>query len=179
MGNFYFFIWLRWSLRVSLCSVVLASIFSLSITAYIYINQGTPLLNQEILEALFKIFKFWFPLALSISLLIALFRSIKYIFNVCIAGYELKLLECSTKESLEAIGYGDLIKVWRKWFMIIIWLVGAQMILVLALMYIISDFQDVFAWFNIYVLYLFILIAGYLSFILLGGRCKKVKVIKC
>ncbi len=186
MAKFYLFLWLRWAIRVTICSFVLASIISSLITTLIYFNHGATSINSEVSAALFDIFKFWFPIAWSIALLIALFRSTKYIFNSCMNGYELKLLECQSKQTekneakiLENIGYGDLVKVWRKWFMVIIWLVGVQMIFALFFTYLFSSYQSVFEWFSIYWLFAFVLSGGYLSFILLGARCKRVKVQKC
>lgn len=179
MSKFYLFLWLRWSLRLTLCSVILAAIFSSLITSYIYINQGMPTLNSDIINALFDLFMFWFPIVWSFTLLIALFRSLKYIFNSCISGYELKLYSCDSKDILEDIGYGDLVKVWRKWFMLLIWLIGFLMILSLAYTYVFTSFKGVFEWFNIYWLFTFILIAGYFSFIFMSARCKRVKIVKC
>ena len=179
MSKFYLVLWLKWVFRVTLCSIVLACGFSFLITTYMYINQGMPQLSSEVQQALWTVFKFWFPLTWSLTLLIALFRSLKYVFNSCCSGYELKLLACDSSDVIEEIGYGDLVKVWRRWFMIIIWIVGAQMVLALAFTYTFTSYSGVFEWFDIYFLFLFVLIAGYLSFIFLSGRCKKVKVIKC
>ncbi|MDQ7059642.1 MAG: hypothetical protein Q9M43_00315 [Sulfurimonas sp.] len=164
---------------MTLCSLGLALLLSLFITFYIYANGGFAPLTQEIYVALFDIVKFWFPLTWSFTLLIALFRSLKYIFNIEISGYKLRLLDCQSKEALQDIGYGDLVKVWRKWFMVMIWLVGAQMLLCLFFTYLFTSYTGVFEWFSIYFLFGFILIAGYFSFVLLGGRCKKVKLVKC
>lgn len=179
MSRFYFLLWLHWVIRLTLCSVLLACGISFIVTIFIYFSQGMPPLDGEIFIALFKIFKFWFQIFWSLTLLIALFRSLKYIFNTPHAGYELKLMACEKDEVLEDIGYGDLVKVWRKWFMLLIWLSGAIMILALACTYLFTSFSGVFEWFNIYWLFGFILVAGYFSFILLGARCKKVKVVKC
>ncbi len=179
MSKFYFFLWLRWATRLFTCSVVLAFVFSTMITLYIYIQQGLPSLNNEILTALLHVEIFWFPIVWSFTLLLALFRSLKYIFNICISGYELKLYSCDLKDILLHIGYGDLVKVWRKWFMLIIWLVGAMMILSLSYTYMFTSFEGVFEWFDIYWLFGFILVAGYFSFIFMSGRCKRVKVVKC
>ena len=179
MSKFYFLLWFRWALRVSINSVFLASLLSIIITIFLYIKQGAVTLNLEVLEALFEVFKFWFPLTWSVTLLLTLFRSLKYIFNNCNNGYELKLLECNKNDVIEYIGYGDLVKVWRRWFMLMIWLSGVQMVFALGISYIFSIYDAVFDWFNIYILFLFILSSGYFSFILLGGRCKKVKVVKC
>ncbi len=179
MSKFYFFLWLRWSLRVSLCSIIMAVLFSSFITLYLYIKQGSPPLNEDILNALFQVIKFWFPITWSGTLLLALFRSLKYIFNTPIYAYKLQLRSCDNKEILNEIGYGDLVKVWRKWFMLIIWIVGVEMVISLIFTYTFTSYKGVFEWFDIYFLFLFILIAGYLSFILLSNRCKRVKVVRC
>ncbi|MDB2562520.1 hypothetical protein N9X61_02835 [Sulfurimonas sp.] len=179
MSKFYLFLWLSWATRVTITSIFSSVFFSSLIALFIYIKQGAVTLNSEVIEALIQIILFWFPLIWSVTLLLALFRSLKYIFNVCINGYTLKLLECNRTGVIEVIGYGDLVKVWRRWFMLMIWLSGAQMIISFGFIYIFSMYDSLFEWFNIYILFLFILMSGYLSFILLGGRCKKVKVQKC
>jgi len=179
MSKFYFVVWLKWSLRLALCSVILASLLSFFVTLYLYINQNTPPLSSEVLVALVSVFKFWFPLFWSFTLLLALFRSLKYIFKRCHHGYEFKLYSCDLKDELEYVGYGDLLKVWRKFFMLIIWLVGVLMILSLTLTYLFSSYNGVFEWFNIYWLFGFVLISGYFTFIFLPRRCKRVKVVKC
>ena len=179
MSKFYFLLWLQWALRVSVSSILSSIIFSSIITFFIYIRQGSVELSSEVIEALVEVFLFWFPLVWSVSLLVTLFRSLKYIFNKCIDGYELKLLECNKSDVIEVVGYGDLVKVWRRWFILMIWLSGVQMIVVFGIVYIFDIYDSLFDWFSIYTLYLFILLSGYVSFILLGGRCKKVKVKKC
>lgn len=179
MSKFYFLLWLQWALRISVSSVFSAIFFSSIITFFIYLRQGSAQLSSEVIEALVQVFLFWFPLIWSVSLLVALFRSLKYIFNRCIDGYELKLLECKKSDVIETIGYGDLLKVWRRWFMLMIWFTGVQMIIASGIMYIFDIHSSIFDWFSIYILYLFILLSGYVSFILLSGRCKKVKVKKC
>lgn len=181
MSKFYFFLWLRWAIRLCISSVAMASLVSLIITAILYFSKDMPSLDDTILQALLDVFKFWFPISWSFTLLIALFRSLKYIFNRCIAGYELKLLECNSdaQEYIEDIGYGNLLRVWRRWFLALIWLVGSLMIFALAFTHLFSSYNGVFEWFNIYWLFSFILIAGYFSFILMSAKCKKIKVKIC
>ena len=179
MSKFYFFLWLKWSTRLSLCSTILAAILSLFITFYIYLSQGMATLSSEVTSALIDIFVFWFPVVWSLTLLLALSRSLKYIFNVCISGYKIHLYSCNGKELIEDVGYGDLVKVWRKWFMLIIWLVGSFMVLSLAFTYVFTSYGGVFEWFNIYWLFSFLLVSGYFSFLLMTTRCKRVKVVKC
>jgi hypothetical protein len=149
------------------------------VVLFIYLNQSMPSLSNEILDALFDVFKFWFPILWSLTLLLSLFRSLKFIYNRCICGYELKLYTCDLKEIIETVGYDDLVKVWRKWLMLMIWLVGSLMILSLAYTYLFTSYSGVFEWFNIYWLFGFILISGFFSFIFMAARCNRVKVVKC
>ncbi len=182
MSRFYFLLWVKWAVRLTLCSISFASILSVVVTVFIYISQGMPTHSSEIQSALVQVFIFWFVILWNFTLLIALFRSLKYVFNSCYSGYKLQLLSCpkdGKSEVLDAIGYGDLLKVWRKWFMLIIWLVGAEMIFALIFTKLLSSYDGIFEWFNIYILYAFVLIAGYFSFMLLGGRCKRVEIVKC
>ena len=179
MAKLYITLWLRWVARVSLCSIISALSVSLLIMLFLYIRQGMPILSSEVVDALVDITIFWFPIIWSITLLVALFRSLKYVFNSCYGDYKLQLLTCDSAELIEVIGYGDLVKVWRKWFMVIIWLVGTQMVLSTAFTYLVLDVEGVFSWFNIYWLYGFVLSSGYLSFILLTNRCKRVRITRC
>ncbi len=186
VSRFYFFLWLQWAVKLTLYTCVLAFFIAGFITAVIYINQGLQPFNSDVKMALLAIFKFWFVLSWNLALLIILFRSLKYIFNKCIQGYKFNLLTCpkedkkdGTREVILEIGYGDLLKVWRKWLMLLIWIVAALMVFTLIIMKIFSTYESIFDWFNIYVLYIFILIAGYFSFIILSMKCKKVRIGKC
>jgi len=182
VSKFYLFIWLKWALRLTLCSIAFASILSIFVTLFVYISQGMPTYSNEVYSALVEVFIFWFVILWNFTLLVALFRSLKYVFNNCHNGYKLQLLSCpqdGETEVIEYIGYGDLLKVWRKWFMLIIWLVGAQMVFALIFTKLFTSYDGIFEWFNIYVLYAFVLVGGYFSFILLGSRCKRVEIVKC
>ena len=154
MSKFYFLLWLRWAIRMSASSILLAMLLSILITISFYILQGATRLNSEVIEALVDIFIFWFPLSWSITLLLSLFRSLKYIFNECHNGYKLQLLECNRTDIIELIGYGNLVKVWRRWFMLMIWLTGIQMIIALGFTYIFSTYSGIFEWFDIYILFM-------------------------
>jgi len=182
VSRFYLYIWLHWVLRLTFSSVLSALVLATLISTYLYVSQGMQPITLEIREALFDITKFWFVILWSLTLLLFLFRTLKSVFNSCFNNYKLQLLTCPNEgktEVIEEVGYGDLVKVWRKWFMLIIWLVGAQMIIALALTYAFSSYDAVFDWFNIYVLYAFILVAGYFSFMILSSRCKRVRLVKC
>jgi len=117
-----------------------------------------------------------------VTLLLALFSTLKSVFNNCHNGFKLELLHCpkeNEKEAIEFIGYGDLVKVWRKWLMLLIWITAVEMTLALVYTHLILSFESLFDWFNIYVLYIFILIAGYFGLMILSVRCKKVRLSRC
>ena len=182
MNKFYLLLWVKWAWNLTLSTLLFATVFTLLITLFIYAKQGFVTLNSEVYKALFDISFFWFGIVWNVALLLVLFRGLKSVFNTCHGSYVLELFSCPNEgksEIIEVVGYGDLVKVWRKWFMLIIWLVGAQMIFAVALSALISTNASIFAWFNIYVLYGFILIAGYFSFMILGSRCKQVRISKC
>jgi len=182
MSKFYLYLWMRWAVHLTLSSLSLAFFLSFCISLYLYISQGMPPITIELKEALFAITKFWFLILWSLTLLLSLFRTLKGVFNTCYNNYKLQLLTCPNEGKtvvIEEVGYGDLLKVWRKWFILIIWLVGTQMIIALIIAYIFNATTAIFDWFNIYVLYTFILLAGYLSFMIIAARCKRVKLVKC
>ena len=182
MSRFYLLLWLKWAWRLTLSTSLFAALFTLIITAFIYVKQGLVPLSGEVYGALFDISIFWFAIVWNIALLLALFRGLRDVFNSCNSGFVLELYSCKNEkksELIEVVGYGDLVKVWRKWFMLIIWLVGAQMIVTVVFSTLFSESESIFDWFNIYILYSFILVAGYFSFMILGSRCKQVKIKKC
>ena len=183
MRKFYFYLWLRWIFWLTFLSLSLAIAGAGFITVILYIKQGAVSLNSEVSTALFAIFRFWFALLWSATLLLSLFLTLKTLFNRCYANFKLILLSCPNKKmqmhEIREVGYGDLLKVWRKWFILLIWFVVAEVIIGFIFMKLFFHKETLFDWFNIYFLYLFLLIGGYFSFMILGVRCKKVKVVKC
>ncbi len=179
MSKFYLFLWLKWAFRLTISTIIYGAVFAFVITGYLYVKQGLPTLNSELYKALFSIWNFWFLIVANLALLLALFRGMKYIFNNCNSGYVLELLTCNQKEIIENIGYGDLVKVWRRWFMLIVWLTGAEMLISLLLTLMFIPQESIFSWFNIYLLYGFIILSGYFSFYILIAKCKQVRIRKC
>jgi len=182
LARFYFLLWQKWALYVTLSSLGFAGIVAFGITLFLYMKEGSVALSQDVYQALWHIFLFWLPLVWSVTLLLALFLSLKRVFNQCLNGYTFKLLQCMKKENsetIEVVGYGDIKRVWRKWLLLLIWLVGAQMVLALVGVELFIKHTALFDWFSIYLLYVFVLVAGYFSFILVSSRCRLVRVKRC
>ena len=178
MRKFYLILWLKWIFWLTFLSVSLAFVGSGIITIVIYMKQGAVSLNGGVYRALFDILTFWFPIVWSAMLLLSLFLTLKRVFNRCYANFKFILFTCSDKK-IEEISYADLVRVWRKWFFSLIWLVMVQVIVVFIFMKLFFHAETLFDWFNIYVLYLFLLISGYFSFMILSVKYKKVRLVPC
>lgn len=179
MRSFYFRLWLKWALRVTVESVAFGAVMAGFIVLFIYLKKGMPPLDTEVGNALSDLFRFWFGLAWSVALLLSLFRSIKYIFNRCENGYKLQLLSCETQEEIVPVGYGDLVRVWRRWLMLLIWSSAVLIMLLTLVMRFVFGIDTLFSWLNIYALYAIILLGGYISLVLLMARCKKIRTVRC
>ncbi len=179
MGKFFFLLWKNWTLRVSIESVLFGFFLAFLMSGYIYIKKGLVDVNQETMSALLDIFFFWFGVLWNVGLLIALFRSIKFVFNRCYNGYMLRLFTCKQDDYIEPVGYGDLIKVWRRWFLILIWSVAFEILIGSIVMRFGFGKTELFSWLGSGVLFGFVLLGGYISFWVLSGWCKRVKVVVC
>lgn len=179
MRSFYFRLWLAWALRVTLESLAFGVVMAGMIVLFIYTKKGLPALDAEVGRALGDLFLFWFSLSWSVALLLSLFRSLKYIFNRCFGSYKLQLLTCDKQEEIEPVGYGDLLRVWRRWLMLLIWSSAVFIMLLALVMRFLFGYNELFSWLNIYVLYGIILVSGYTSLVLLMARCKKTRIGRC
>jgi|GEM_PF-619971 len=182
MFKFYLQVWLFWVFRMIVVSLILTLIASFLITLLLYLKQGLPPFNEEIYEAVLAIYNFWVLLLLNFTIPIALFINAKYLFNHCIDGISLKLLSCpkdSKGEIIDIIGYGDIVKVWRKWLLLIVWNTAVIMLISVVISYLFTSYESIFDWFSVYLLYTYILMAGFFSIVLLTSRCKSVRMSKC
>jgi len=166
-------------MRVSVESILFALAMALLVTLFFYIQKGMPPLQNDVQKALETLFIFWLGIVWAIAFLLALFRSIKWLFHRCYNGYMLRLVECGGQEFLEDVGYGDLMRVWRRWFLALIWIVTIMSVVTAVFMHLFFHVATFFSWMSPVVLYIFTLIAGYFVLWLLGSYCKRVKVVKC
>jgi len=179
MRSFYFELWLRWMLRVTFESIGFGVLMAGMIVLFIYLKKGMPSLDEQVVKALGDLFLFWFSLAWSVALLLSLFRSLKYLFNRCTSGYKLQLLTCNSKEEINPVVYGDLVRVWRRWLILLIWSSAVVIMLLALIMRFVFGYEELFSWLSIYLLYGIILLSGYASLVLLMARCKKIRIVRC
>ena len=182
MTKFFLFLWLYWVSYVVFWSVLLSSMAATFLSIYIYVSNGMPTLSSDVLNALLEFGFFWFFILLNLMILVVIFRSVKHLFHRCYDGYTLKLLSCpkeGVQKPLEVIGYGDLLKVWRKFFMHLVWFVAFCVVMGVVFAKLFLDGVSVFSWFSIYHLYGFILLSAYFVLMRLSVVCKLVRVGKC
>ena len=179
MRRFYFHLWLRWALRVTLESLAFGAVMAGMIVFFIYLKKDMPSIDTEVSKALLQLFWFWFALSWSVALLLSLFRSVKSLFNHCISGHKLQLLTCDKQEEIEPVGYGDLVRVWRRWLMLLIWSSAVLIMLMALIMRFAFGVGTLFSWLDIYILYGIVLLSGYISLIVLMARCEKIRIVRC
>jgi len=179
MRKFWFWLWFRWALWVSIFTFVSAGVSDLLLTVVIYLLKGAPDLDSVMIDALFDIWKFWFVIILSVTLLLGIFLSMKRIFNVCYEHHKLQLLTCKDAQVIDIVLLGDTLKVWRRWLMILIWGISVEVLIVSVVRYIAGFSSGFWEWFSIEWLYLFMLIASLVSMPMLLLRCKRIRVVRC
>lgn len=168
MSKFYLLLWLRWLVRVVLYSLLLGVLLTILVTLGVYIRQGMPPLQGDVVDAVSKIFTFWFALLYNLSLLVVLLREIGYIFGVCHNGFMLEMGSCADAKN----------RLRRRWLMVLIWLVAVEILLMTFVNFLVQGSLS-FWWYSIYLLYGAIAVGGYFSFVLLSLRCKQIKVVRC
>jgi len=179
MRKFWLLLWFDWVVFVTVSSLFFASIIDFILTLSIYILKDMPTLESETLNALGAIWMFWFSILWSGTLLLSIFLSMKRFFNKCYDGYKLQLLTCKDFEVIDIVLLGDIVKVWRKWLMVLIWAIATEILFVSVVRYFLGLGLEFWVWFNMGWLYLFILLAALSSLPLMAVRCKRVRLRTC
>lgn len=180
MWRFYFSLWLAWFLYLLLLTLGTTFLLASLVTFYTYVSKGAVVLDAVVIDALYAVFIFWFLLLLNFVLPIALFVSVKKLFNRCVNGFSLKLYACTKQEEyIEPIGFGDLIKVWRKWLLLIVWGSGAFTLLSFVVNFFLSGFTASFTFFSVYYLYGCIALSSFFAIPFLVRYCTLVGLRKC
>ncbi len=180
MNRFFLLLWIFWLAYVVFWSFVLGSLLATVITLFLYIRSGMPEFTDAVVYALLDVGHFLFMITYNIALLIVLFLSIKQLFKRCFDRWRLELIGClEYKTVLSDIGYGDLIHIWRRWMMYLVWFSAFFMIVNLIFSKVFGEFHSVFEWFDIYHLYSYIAIGGFFALRQITINSKYVKVKSC
>lgn len=178
MRKFWFLLWAYWATWLTLFSGGFGALLALLATGTTYLITGAAPLSDEIVVALLDLFRFWFGICWSVALLLGLLLVVKRLFYRCIDHYQLHFLQCPSQTEIRDLKVSDTVKLWRKWLMAIIWAVAAQVVIIVAIEYLIGS-GGLLEWFSIYSLYALVLIAGAITLPLMSLRCKMVRVKRC
>lgn len=172
---FYTKLYLFWLVWVSVRSFLAAFVLALFTALMVYIAKGFADLNTETLSALIEIIYLSFPIAFSLSLIIALLLVFKALFSQRIEGFRFVLYDCKHKK-LEHILLSDVTILWRKWLFITVWMILLFLVLFLGFSKLLFGVFPPLTWFNGYSLYLLIMLFGGGVFVFVVNRCKKIGI---
>ncbi len=178
MIRFYFLLWLHWVGVLLLQSIGSAFLLTLIFVAWIYFSKDVAL-NKDVIDALVSLFSFWFWVIWSATFVASLFFAFKSFFNHCYAGYVLKVIDCNSHVALEHIGYSDLIQIWRKWLMLLIWITAFFIIVLSILLYALFEIQTLFSWLNLTIMIVLAICSAFFALFFLRFRTQKIRVERC
>lgn len=129
--SFWWSLRLRWLLFVIVFSLLLGVALTAVIIVITLFTTGIESLSTQSFRALYEIASFWFVLSWVLSFLVALIMSFKPLFNKAIAGEQLMLIECKTKEPFDPVILVDVIPIWRKFLFWMVWILLLVVLLLL------------------------------------------------
>lgn len=132
MNNFWWKLRLRWLGFILWFSFVLGLGLTLVVTLITIISTGVSF-SAEGFKALYILVSFWFKLSWILGFLIALIFSFKTLFNKELAGKELFLIECESKEPFDPVILADVIPIWRKFLFWMVWILLVVALILLGL----------------------------------------------
>ncbi len=131
MSKFWWRLRFFWLVDVLKSALLWGAVAAFLITLGTLFFTGLPAWDRASLHALWLIASFWFYVAWSLAFLMALVGSFRKLFFKNLAGYQAIMLDCQTKEVLEAVKLGNTLGIWRKFLFLLIWIFGAVSLLLM------------------------------------------------
>jgi hypothetical protein len=150
---FWFYLRLRWLAFVIAFSLVLGFLLTVVILLVTLFNTGIESFDKSNIMALFEVASFWFILSWVLSFLVALIFSFKTLFNKTIAGKQLLLLECKSKEPFIPVILADVIPIWRKFLFWMVWILVLVALILLGIFHVSKTFFGGFTLFMMILLF--------------------------
>lgn len=124
--------------------------------------------------ALYDVAIFSFPIAFSLSFILALLLVFKALFNHKFKDFKVELYNCSY-EVLDKPLVSDVMPLWRKWLFLTFWFIVIFLVIVLGIYKLIFDVLPL-AYLNGITVYLMVVSLGGAVFVLGLMKCKKVGI---
>ncbi|NOQ30708.1 MAG: hypothetical protein GQ570_06260 [Helicobacteraceae bacterium] len=178
MFTFFLRLWFHFVAYVTVYSLLWGAVLAVVITAITYFLKGAIALDADVQKVLLELAIFYFPFTWGVSFLVSMFMATRTLFYRKANGYMYELYNCDRSEKILDVTLDDALVVWRKMLFGIIWLVTLEVLLGMILSFMLSPKSPLF-WFNIYYLYVFIMIAVFVLIAVMPFRCRRVKLIEC
>lgn len=172
---FYLKLYLFWALWVSTRALLYASVLSLAAAAAVYAFKGFAPLEEKTFLALQEIVRFSFPVAFSLSFIMALLLVFKALFSQKTGGFRFELYDCEGEKIPKPL-LSDVTAIWRKWLFVTIWVILIFMVLFLGVSKLLLGSFPPLSWLNGWTLYLLVVTLGGAVFVFVVHKCTKIKI---
>lgn len=179
MLRFYLLLWFFWLYKTLRFALLWGGALASLVTLWLYVQEGSPLLDEAIKNALVEIFLFWFLPLFHLAFVFALFLSSKHLFYNCFAEKELRLRVCEGETEEEKIERKNLLRISRKLLFLIIWISAALTLALFSALYLLGVCVAFFSCFSIVWVDTLVLASGFFAIALLLQRCKYIEIKRC
>ncbi len=174
--TFYLKLYLFWAVWVSIRALLYACVLSLVATAAVYAFKGFAPLHKATFLALQEIVLFSFPIAFSMSFIVALLLVFRALFLQKIDAFRFELYSCSG-EKIQKPLLSDITAIWRKWLFVTLWTILIFMVLFLGISKLLFGSFPPLSWLNGWSLYLLVMTLGGAVFVFIVHKCTKIKIL--
>ncbi|MBN2896974.1 MAG: hypothetical protein JXK05_13905 [Campylobacterales bacterium] len=171
-------LWLYWLWWVLLYSVAVAAATAAVLVGVIYVLKGAPALDADVYGALEAIARVVFVPLWCAALLWAHLMVTRRLFACCLGGRRLILLTCKGDERIYPVGLGDVLPVWRRFLMLIVWIVAVEVLLLVGVTSLWGGMSAT-ALLRPSVLGAMSALGAFAALLVLLGRCKCILVTQC
>lgn len=152
-NSFWWKFRLAWISYIVVFSVGVSTFLTAIITAGIFFTSNTVTFDKEVYAVVKEIASFWFYITYAFAFLLAFIFSFKAMFNRKLFGHKLLYLDCERKDALNPVILLDVIPLWRKFLVWIVWILAT---LALVLLLWLHQSAEIFSGVNLFILIMFL-----------------------
>ncbi len=178
MIDLYLRLWLYWLFWLFLYSLVAAVLVDMVLVGSIYLIKGAPSLDEQVRRALGSMVLTIFGPLWSMVLIGTQLIVLRRMMQRCFGGKRMILLTCKGDERIWPVGLGDVLSVWRRWVVLIAWMVMIETVLVIGGRSLLG-MSVIGGGLDIPTVGIMIVLAVSLSLPLMMIRCRRIRVSKC
>lgn len=171
-------LWLYWLWWMLLYSVAAAAVADGAAVGVIYLLKGAPQLDTSVYGALEAIARVAFVPLWCAALLWAHLMVTRRLFSCCLGGKRLILLTCKGDERIYPVGLGDVLPIWRRFLMLIVWTVALEAVLVVGIAALFGGFS-ITTHLSAPMLGVMSAFGALAALLVMLRRCKRIRITQC